>query len=410
MTRRWASVATMPRLVDQRDLEEGEIVVAAADHRPIDRHIEPHRADGRGQRGAFHLDTTAVPDGDHLAGLVRRLERRREAMRCATRLPADRHPVDEQLDLVVRGVDVDPHRVALAAGPRPTRHGIGPGPRTAEGDRLAVVLGPVHCDERRLPQPEHDLAVVRLGPPVPGDVDVAAAGRQPRERPGDVASHQCRATVLGVLHPSDTGLAEVVPARPGEVADHVGVGGHQRPVDVDVGRVGLGPDDHPVRVEHVIGLVPDIEVVVAGDVRGGERFSRLLGDDRVSEQSIAQRLPRRHLAVDIGAGDVVVTPRPGLLGEPGEDPAHGEQRLHPGCHVSVGVEGADLLREVSSAGGPQPAADLGDLVAHRVHDDARVVDVLAHHRLEVSLPPLGEVEGVVVIASWARSTCRTPRR
>ena len=56
------------------------------------------------------------------------------------------------------------------------------------------------------------------------------------------------------------------------------------------------------------------------------------------------------------------------------------------------VERADLLRQPPRPHRPVRPRDLRDLVADRVEDDARVVDVLAHHRLDVALPPLREVE------------------
>ena len=51
-------------------------------------------------------------------------------------------------------------------------------------------------------------------------------------------------------------------------------------------------------------------------------------------------------------------------------------------------------------------AGLGDLVADRVDDDAGVVAVLAHERLDVALPPLGEVQRMSRSRTCSRSTRR----
>ena len=48
------------------------------------------------------------------------------------------------------------------------------------GGDLTVVLRPLHGEVGVGPQPEDDLAVVRLGAAVAGDVDVAAPGGPPR--------------------------------------------------------------------------------------------------------------------------------------------------------------------------------------------------------------------------------------
>ena len=70
-------------------------------------------------------------------------------------------------------------------------------------------------------------------------------------------------------------------------------------------------------------------------------------------------------------------------------------------------------RTFSASRRPQAAPigrpSLEDLVADRVHDHARVVEVLRDHRLDVALPPLREGERVVERRSWPRSTCRSAR-
>src|SRR5204863_6261798 len=105
-----------------------------------------------------------------------------------------------------------------------------------------------------------DLAVVRLRSPVAGDVDVATPGREPRVGRDEVLHPHGRG-LLAVLHGTDPGLAQVVPARPGEVTDDVGVVDHAGPAHVDDRRVRLGGDDYAVRVELAVHLEPGIYVV-----------------------------------------------------------------------------------------------------------------------------------------------------
>ena len=70
-----------------------------------------------------------------------------------------------------------------------------------------------------------------------------------------------------VARPPDAGLAEVVPAGPGEVADHVRVLAHQLPVRRDSLRAVLAADDHAVRVQLVVHRVARLGVVVPATSR-----------------------------------------------------------------------------------------------------------------------------------------------
>ena len=270
-----------------------------------------------------------------------------------------------------------------------------------------MVLGPLDGDVGVGPEPEDDLPVVRLRAAVPGDVEVAA----PRGQPGELAVEGAEAPFprrLAELDAADAGLAEVVPAGPGEVADDVGVLEHPAPPDVDVGRVGLAGDDDPLGMG--LGVLGEsaVHVVVAGDVEVGAGLVQqarhqlaLLGRahevaeggrGRVDTRVLGDRLRRHrvpHRLDDAGPGDHDPADRLG-------DVAGRVERPH-----QLGLGPGPV-----QAGGRGP---VGDLVADAVHDHARVVDVPADHGLDVGLPPVVVAGGRSRPRSSAGPTCRRTR-
>ena len=164
-------------------------------------------------------------------------------VRVAHRGSPGRAAVDQELHLVGVGVHLDGDGLPFGAGPRPRRDRVGERPHLSQVRLLAVVRGRAHREVRRVAQAPHDLPPVRHRQPEPGDVDVAAVRGDPRVLPHEPAS-ALGDIVTGVAHPTDAGLAEVVPAGPGEVADHVRLLAHQLPVAGDLRRVRLAADDH----------------------------------------------------------------------------------------------------------------------------------------------------------------------
>ena len=110
VTSRLAELCTVEFAFDQRDRDEGEVAVIRSDRRAVGDHVERHLAAGRDKRCPSGLVSIDVADRDQLAWCVDRLEPRREPMRRPRRLPADRDAVEQQLDLVGRGVDLDTDR------------------------------------------------------------------------------------------------------------------------------------------------------------------------------------------------------------------------------------------------------------------------------------------------------------
>jgi hypothetical protein len=76
------------------------------------------------------------------------------------------------------------------------------------------------------------------------------------------------AVLAGEADPAEAGLAEVVPAGPGEVADEVRVASAQSPQRIDAGGTGFGADDDPVGKQSPVRLAPGFEVVEAGGLPG----------------------------------------------------------------------------------------------------------------------------------------------
>ncbi len=205
-----------------------------------------------------------------------------------------------------------------------------------------------------------------------------------------------------VLLGRQTGLADVVPARPGEVADHVRQVLEPLP---DRGRqrgAGLAAHDHALRVELRVDLVPADHVVVAGDVEVGVRVTGPLVDGGETDDAIEHPVEDPDDQVEdpdeVLVGVLAALPRRCSLGGELLLVLRGDEVEEPVDAVGDqprGVELAGALGEASVERDPAGRGGLGDLVADRVHDHAGVVDVVGDERLEVALPPLGEVEAVV---------------
>jgi hypothetical protein len=180
---------------------------------------------------AAGFGAVAVGDGEQFARFVDGVELGAEAVVFTDGPAAEGAAVDAEFDFVGVAVDLDRDRGPLEAGPGPARDGVAPRPRAAD-EGLPVMLWPLDGQVGLGAQAEDDLAVVGGGPPMAGDVDVAAIGQQVRVRRGVAGSRTVR---CGVLRTADAGLAEVVPAGPGEVPDDVAVLLDQPPEIGDAG-------------------------------------------------------------------------------------------------------------------------------------------------------------------------------
>jgi hypothetical protein len=225
------------RRIRQGDVDEGEFVVRQRKLAALRHDREAARAAGGGELGSCRLDAGGEGDRGQGSGAVGRAKGRTISMRGPGGSTSEALPVEEELHLIVGAVHLDRHRHVLVTAPAPAADGVGPCP--GRGDDLAVdVLRAAHGDVRRRAQTEHDLARERGGAPMTGDVDVADVGQQPR-----VVRVDPSVVGGGVPGAADADFAQLVPAGPGEVADHVRVVLDERPEPVDLSREGLGSDD-----------------------------------------------------------------------------------------------------------------------------------------------------------------------
>ena len=148
---------------------------------------------------------------------------------------------------------------------------------------------------------------------------------------------------------SDAGLAEVVPAGPGEVADDVAVGLDELPVADDRRRPGLGADDDPVGEEVPVEFVAGFGVVHAGDVEHGVGLFGALGRG-LRGLDVAHHLAEAgHHRVDAalwrcGCG------LPTRLHLRDDRVEHRDEPVDAVGDVAGAVERADLLGELASPG------------------------------------------------------------
>ena len=206
---------------------------------------------------------------------------------------------------------------------------------------------------------------------------------------------------LAVDRAPDPGLAEVVPAGPGEVADHVGVPADRRPAACrwprDGSRCRRSPGSGRARRRWRTGSPCSCSPTTS-------RYGRSLRPSSWPRRAHCMRSLSRSAIwviavftpVSSSGSSVAVL---AALGQLGEELGAADQQPADGLGDEPrGVERPDLLGQRTADTGAHRRPGLGDLVADAVEDHARVVEVLADHGLHVRLPPVGESQGVVVLA------------
>ena len=213
--------------VGQREVDVAEVGAVVPQFGAFDVGVQDDVVGGAAKRRSAGLDAVRVGDRHERSRTVGRLERGTERLVLADAAPVDDCSVEEEFDLVRVAVDLDADGAAFESGPRPAADRVRPRPGGRDRDRDAVHRGPVDGDVWLRAEAEHGLAEVGDGPAGADDVDVAAPrgelGEAARER-RDFRRSGRAVGRLRVSHRADAGLAEVVPAGPGEVADDARVG------------------------------------------------------------------------------------------------------------------------------------------------------------------------------------------
>ena len=217
---------------------------------------------------------------------------------------------------------------------------------------------------------------------------------------------------------SDARLADVVPARPGKVADELRDALHLLPKQVDIGRRRLGAHDDLVGALPCVHVVARLHVVVARHIELRKRFCELLRHRGMLDDAPHVVRKGEHGVVDVPAlarrleDDLkdacavrIFIARDALhlllrddaeLHEQGHDPAARRAQPVDGIrHEACMIERTDVFRDVSPQADALGLDDLGDLIPDAVKDDRGVVIILCHHFGGNFLPCLIEVHGIV---------------
>ena len=229
------------------------------------------------------------------------------------------------------------------------------------------------------------------------DVDVATPGGPPRVLAQERLDAG-RRRIVAVDGAADPGLAQVVPAGPREVPDHVRMSADRRPTGVNRRGMRLAAHDHAIRIELAVHGKARLHVVVPDhvEIRGG--LGRVLGHDRRGHQvveSIGQLCHGSvHARLLVGFRRAALS----VLGQLGEELGTADEEPTDGFSDEPrGVERPDFRRQRTADACTHRRPRLRDFVADAVQDHARVIEVLADHGFHIRLPPVGETKGVVVL-------------
>ncbi len=251
----------------------------------------------------------------------------------------------------------------------------------------------MHGNVRLMAKPKGYLSQIADRPSGGVQVDIPTVG-QP------VGEHSLGRD-LAIVGDADARLAQVIIARPGEVADDVGVVPNDGPETPNLRGEGLATHNNPVRVPEVLGDMPGGQVVVAGNVHAADRGLQALREQGTFRELVGLLpLGRAHHAVQCLAA------RPGIAGVDGllllllhhatQSVRHRQKAVDTTSCVSGGVQPLYFLCDGPMQGVALGLADLRNFVAGAVEHHAGVVVVLGHHLSRRVLPELGEIQAEVV--------------
>ena len=324
------------------------------------------------KRCAGNLLAVRIADGLHRTGLIfcPEQEGQRHLMdqRFACLFAASADAIDDQFHFLRTAEHGNIHGLALLALPVPPLPHPGEAP-AGQGFHLADHRGVIGEQAGFLAAP-HDAAIDALGTDAAGHIKIRVVGRAPGigvARPPGVVD----AGIAGLIEAGLTqaSLANVIPGRPGEIADDPGGLFDHGPVHADFFGIVFAAQDHPLGEHFMILLVFPLQVIVAHHVQAvGKALGVLLpeqvfftADIGVLQSAGEPFHPLFHL---LGHDEIIQTVPEGAdavgNGPAGIKTAHRIRQLHgPGIAVVQTAALSDLV-----AGGPKRHAGMAAVALH----------------------------------------------
>ena len=307
-----------------------------------------------------------------------------------------RFPVDQQFNLRCPGINLNLRGLAVAALPGPALVRFGQNP-AVQLQLFPLINGP-HGDVRaRFPFQRH-AGVGCLGLWLSTDIDSASA-----------AKHRQADLVVQVLRRTVAALADVLNARPHEITDDARIVPGDLPEAVSILTEGFAAQDQPLGVLPEILLISEQAVVVAGDIHIGvgvaglhiaamQRSAKLHevvahpGGQRIVEITAHMLLfcrLRSRLFLFFGLVVAVHAKANGIQ--------EVEEDIDAAAHGARGIQAVEVIGHLLRERDALLLAGLRDLIAGGIHDDAGMIIILLHHLPQVVLPPVLQVQNIVIL-------------
>ena len=310
-------------------------------------------------------------------------------------LAANGAPVEPQLHHGGVAKDLNRGALALALAPAPAGDAVGEAPDGL--GRLSPLAERLHGNERRAGRASPcRLCEKELGVGLTADVDGPLVGEQPWVRLLE------RGVRVAVAPGAASGLAQIVPGRPGEVAHEVAQLLHGAVVAHHVAVEGLGPNHNAAGVRAALKGVASTRVVVSGNVEPVERGRAgavvrwqvghvVHGGANGLRERVKGGAVEPLARVVVGFGVAV-----GVVHGVARGGAAQDGKVDSAGHGPAGVGLVQVGDHLVNGGKALVRAGLAHLVANGPHDDRRVVEVARNHGVKVGQVVLAPLVGVVV--------------
>ena len=343
------------------------------------------------QGKASVLFAVGVADGQQLAGFI---GQRKGGLMLLGRFAAQGDAVQEELHFLGGGKHVGHACFTCKAGPGPAVDGIKVFPVVGVV-RLAETIQPLHSDHGLPAQAVGDLAQIAHRAAISVEIDISAVGQT-------VGIPALLVPFGGVVIAGDARLAQVIIARPGEVAENMVAALGDLPQPGDLGGIGLAAYHDALRVGGVFVFMAGGEIVIAYHVQLAGHLLHGIAEAPAGGKGV-HFLPLHlgHGGVErLTAGGFGLAGRRRLgLGHRGlhllDAVGHGQKAVDGPGHIAGAVQRAQEVCHLPAAPPAAAAADLRDLIAEAVKHHAGVVIVLSHQALDAEAPFADKVQGVI---------------